>query len=472
MMGQRILIACCLALGFAACTKEDFYTGKDANVRFSRDTLFFDTVFTSVGSVTGGFKIINDNNGKLRLNAVRLMGAATSAYRMNVDGAPGDVFSNIDIDSKDSIWVFATITINPTNANLPFLVRDSIQIIYNDSTRYVQLRALGQNANFYTAGKRITNDTTFTANRPYVFIKDLVVEKDKTLTIAQGCRLYFNAGAQMIVKGTLKVNGDRFDSARVVFRGDRLDEPYKDFPSSWPGIVFTDSSKQNELSYATIKNAYIGLTVIGPLNNTPAPKLKLQQCIVDNMFGPALLAGNTTIDANNCLFLNSGVAQGSTNVQIENGGTYNFNFCNIVGYSNFYIKKNSSLFLGHAANTPLRANFRNTIIFGDGSLPENEILLPANTTSGPSFTVGFANCFYKQKDFPAAITPNTAFVANLAPQFDSINANRRYFDLRFNNAANPPMLNKGIAVAGINVDLDGKPRNVGTAPDIGCYEKQ
>ena len=39
-------------------------------------------------------------------------------------------------------------TINANNANLPFIVRDSVSIKFNGNTKWVQLQAYGQNARF------------------------------------------------------------------------------------------------------------------------------------------------------------------------------------------------------------------------------------------------------------------------------------------------------------------------------------
>jgi hypothetical protein len=62
----------------------------------------------------------------------------------------------------------------------------------------------------------------------------------------------------LIVNGTLNVTGEKWDSTKVVFTGDRLDEPYRDFPASYPGIIFSETSKNNRIEYAVIKNAYQG----------------------------------------------------------------------------------------------------------------------------------------------------------------------------------------------------------------------
>ena len=97
----------------------------------------------------------------------------------------------------------------------------------------------------------------------------LYVDADQTLTIEKGCRIYVHADAPIIVDGTLKVNGEKDTIDRVYFSGDRLDEPYKDYPASWPGIYFRTTSKDNVLNYAVIKNSYQAIAVEDPSPNAP-----------------------------------------------------------------------------------------------------------------------------------------------------------------------------------------------------------
>jgi hypothetical protein len=148
-MNKSLLLILSLAgLFMLSCQKNSFITSKDAQISFSSDTLFFDTVFTTTGSVTQPVKIINENNQKLRLSDVRLMGGAQSMYKIIIDGATGPELDNIELDANDSIYVFVAIAINPNAANLPFVVRDSIQVSFNGNQQYIQLQAWGQNAHF------------------------------------------------------------------------------------------------------------------------------------------------------------------------------------------------------------------------------------------------------------------------------------------------------------------------------------
>jgi len=142
------LLTFSICLIMASCKKDSFINSQYAQVSITTDTLKYDTVFTTTGSITKSFKIINENSQKLKLTTVKLMGAATSAYRMNVDGAATAEANNLVIEANDSIYVFVSVTINPNTANLPFIVSDSILISYNGNERYVQLQSYGQNANF------------------------------------------------------------------------------------------------------------------------------------------------------------------------------------------------------------------------------------------------------------------------------------------------------------------------------------
>ena len=117
------------ALCISSCTKNSFLTSKDAAVAFSADTVFFDTVFVTTGSVTQSVKIINPNSQKLHLTDIRLMGGAQSYFAINIDGSPGPDVAGVDLDAGDSLYIFVAVQINPNSANLPFIVQDSITSI-------------------------------------------------------------------------------------------------------------------------------------------------------------------------------------------------------------------------------------------------------------------------------------------------------------------------------------------------------
>lgn len=159
MRSITLAVVTLIILIASSCKKESVIKSADALLRLSEETLHFDTVFTSTGSTTQYFRIYNPNNQKLILSSVQLMGGSSSFFKMNIDGFSGTNLPDIEIAANDSIYGFVTVSINPNAANLPFVVRDSIKINYNGNSRFLQLEAFGQNANFLR-NKTVTKDTT------------------------------------------------------------------------------------------------------------------------------------------------------------------------------------------------------------------------------------------------------------------------------------------------------------------------
>lgn len=451
-------------LFFSSCKKDSFITSPDARLNITMDTVKFDTVFTTTGSITKQFKIINLNEQKLRLDKVKLMGGASSAYKININGSNAAEADNIEIAANDSIYIFVQVTINPNAANLPFVVSDSILINYNSNTRYVQLQAFGQNANFLR-NTLITGNVTWSSTLPYVILGGVQVDAAASLTIPKGCRIYAHADAPILIDGTLTVNGTK--TAPVIFAGDRQDYNYKDLPASWPGIYFRNTSKDNVLQFAQIKNAYQAVVAIGTSLNAN-PKVILHQCIIDNAYDAGILAVGSSLQADNSLISNCG-----SNLSLTYGGNYNLTHCTVAAYSNLYIVhknpvlniNNFALQNGNIVTADLNAVFRNCIFWGDEGFVTNETVCSKQGSN--SFTVLFDKNIYRGAD-PANSTL-TNNIRNSNPLFDSIDVSRKYYDFHIGNAA-APGLNKGTAT-GFLKDLDDKNRNAGI-PDLGCYEKQ
>jgi hypothetical protein len=466
-MKNLILVSISILILFYSCKKDSFITNADAQVSISADEIMFDTVFTTTGSITQSFKIINENDQKLRLSSIKLMGGSASYFKINADGFVGPEVSNIEMEANDSVYVFVSVSINQSAANIPFIIKDSIQVNYNGTIRQVNLEAWGQNAHFLPS-KRITADETWNNDLPYVILGSLTVDPNKKLTINKGCRIYVHADAPILVDGTLEINGEKDTINRVYFRGDRLDEPYNDFPAGWPGIFFRNTSKDNVLNYAIIENAYQALVTVDPSLNAN-PRLTLNECIVDNAYDAGIIAVNSSIRARNCLVSNCG-----KNVILAKGGDYQLTHCTVASFSNSYIPhRDPVLFVSNyilVNNSPvtasLSASFRNCIFWGQDGTVEDEVIVAKSGTT--TFNVSFNDNLWKVLNTPANIT-STGIINNQNPMFDTINTVKRLYSFRLKDES--PAKNKATN-AGVTIDLDGKPRPVGIAPDLGCYEKQ
>lgn len=460
---MRIIIVLFFLIFIFSCKKESFTTSPDAFLSTETDTLHFDTVFTSTGSITQRFKIFNENSKGIHISTIQLKGGSSSPFKINAMGIPGPVINGLDVAEDDSLYVFVSVTINPSTTNLPFIVRDSVEIWSNGNKKIVQLEAFGRNAHFFRS-RSINVDETWNNDLPYVILDGMEIEPNVKLTINEGCEVYLHADAPIVVNGTLEVLGKKWDSTRVIFTGDRLDEPYRDYPASWPGIYFNPSSKDNVINYATIKNAYQALVVLSPSVNAN-PKLTLSETIIDNAYDIGLLGINTKIYGQNLLISNC-----SKNMVLVNGGNYQFTHCTVASYFNNFIQHKDPVlvlsdYLETSQNSPnsMDAMFKNCIFWGNGGTVDNEVQIFKK--GNPS--IKFDNVLWKLKDNLAA-TLSGNIINNKDPLFDSVNTSRNFYD--FHLKENSPAINKGVNTS-ITLDLGGKPRPLGL-PDLGCYEKQ
>ena len=450
-----------------SCNKENFITSADASLFVSSDSIKFDTVFTSVGSITKSFKIINQNNQKLLLSEIKLMGGPQSAYRININGSYATQLNNVEIEANDSIYVFVAITINPTQQNLPFIISDSIKINYNGNDKFIQLQAYGQNAHFLN-NEIIIGNVTWQNDLPYVILGSLQINESATLTVESGTKIFVHANAPILVDGTLITQGVK--NNEVVFTGDRLDGDYSNLPSSWPGIIFRTSSKNNELNFTVIKNAYQAIVAIDPSANA-SPKLTIHQCNIDNAYDAGIFSNHSDLLVENSLISNCG-----TGIRIINGGNYEFVNCTSVGYSNDFMSHNKPTLNvcnyiyqnGNPISSDLSAQFINCIFWGEGGTNTDEIYL--DKLGNTLFDVTFDHSLYKVDVDPS----NVNFISpikNQDPIFDSVDVVNNYYDFRIKNNPLAPGIDQGINTIYLN-DLDNQTRISGVTTDMGCYEKQ
>lgn len=449
---------------FFSCKKDSFTTSPDATLYTNLDTLSFDTVFTTVGSITQSFKIFNNNNEKLRLSQVKLSGGNSSPFKMNVDGTSAAEVNNVEINANDSIYVFVQVNAQTSDSTLPFILRDSIQISFNGNKKFVQLQAYGQNAVFLK-NKKLTGNVIWNKKLPYVIIGGIQIDTNATLNISAGTKIFLHADAPFLVNGTLHATGTKDEP--VIFSGDRLDADYKDLPASWPGIFFRNTSQNNSLKHTIIKNAYQGI-IAQNLSTTTEPKVTLSQCILDNIYDAGILGINTNIYADNSLISNCG-----SNLQLQAGGDYRFINCTVVSYNTIYVVhknpvlqiSNSIIQNGAASTAPLKAFFQNCIFWGDGGTVNDEISI--DKQGAAAFNVSFDHILYKAKNEIS----NATFISSIKnenPMFDSINVSKNIFDFHFNNNPTSPAVNAGIMTPFL-YDFDDKKRDA--KPDIGCYER-
>lgn len=310
------------------CEKFDNYsTNPNHTLRFSVDTISFDTVFSSVGSVTKQFMIYNPNEDALKIESIQLANAGKNGFRINVDGRKGDQFKDIDIWGKDSLYVLVEVTVNPNGKNQPLIVEDSIMFYTNGNRQSILLQAYGQDVHLIKGGVLYDKDITFTADKPYLIYDSIMVSEGATFTIDKGATLYMHNKASLIISGTMKAIGTMDEP--IIIRGDRLDSfdaggpvPYDRVPGQWGGIYFMESSFENEFDYVFVRNGTSGLVY---WKSDPGKmKMQINNSQITNMDGNVLMAIDCQIEAANSEFSNAS----SASVALI-GGVYHFIHCTI-----------------------------------------------------------------------------------------------------------------------------------------------
>ncbi|MBA2422309.1 MAG: hypothetical protein H0V61_03705, partial [Chitinophagales bacterium] len=125
--GSGVLMPCLLVISIlTSCRKDVITTSSSAKLSFSTDTLTFDTVFTTLGSTTLYFTVYNTNDQKISISDVHLAGGAQSIFRLNIDGQQVDQASEVEIPAHDSVYIFVSVTVDPTSENNPYVLYDSV----------------------------------------------------------------------------------------------------------------------------------------------------------------------------------------------------------------------------------------------------------------------------------------------------------------------------------------------------------
>lgn len=454
-----ILVAI-ISFVFCNCASDDDSSLGDKPLSFSDETIVFDTVFTKVGSATLHFKIYNKNNRSLRIQAIELASKGASGFRLNVDGESGTSFSNVEILKKDSLFTFVEVTVDPsTSADL--IIKDSIRFTTNGFIQYVKLEAIGLDV-YKWDNETITENTTLTADKPYLIYNTFTVNEGTKLTIPENLTFYFRRNAKMEIYGSVDILGT--PDKPVIFRGERLNNispniAWNNVPGQWEGITFHASSYNNNLQYATIKNSLKGILFHD--SNPSLKKASLTGVTIQNTSGYALFAINCNIDATNCLFANS------ENATLKlAGGKYNFNFCTIANYYRWSPRKAAALELSNAiASTPtplIQCNFYNSIIYGSTS-DELMIMEMPNTASNYLFSSCLIKGIVTQK-------PNFEnIIWNKDPLFSNLN-NNGDLSYDFQPKATSPAINAANSSFPIETDIKGRTRPNNGFFDIGCYE--
>ncbi len=465
----NIFLVLLAVVWFSSCEDERYFSSPDARLQFSADTVMFDTIFTSIGSITEHLKVYNPYDQKVLISSIRLAGGDNSNFRLNINGIMANEVFALEIEPRDSIYIFVEVTIDPNGQNLPMVVKDSIEIVTNMNMQDIDLLAWGQDF------KRIKDEVikkpvSWTSEKPYLIYNYAIVDSLATLTIEPGTKIYFHKDAGLYVRGKLIANGT-FDKP-IIMQGDRLEDVYSDVPDQWNGVLLYSGSYKNEMNFVEIKNANIGLQV-GTIEHSGYASLKLSNSKIQNMAYAGIFALKSEIKADNCLISNCGFYLAALI-----GGNYEFyhsTFANYWGKYTNKVRNSSSLVVSNMLilsqdNTFIRdlnkATFANCII--TGNVPHgNELELGQSPKA--NFACKFDHCILQVAD--TFKTTNSSRFVNIMkgknPKF--IDSQKYNFELDTLSPAKDA--GKADYARLFPFDLKGNNRLEDNAPDLGAYER-
>jgi hypothetical protein len=346
-------------------------------LNFSTDTVAFDTVFTSIGSVTKRFIVRNQNPNALIIDNIYVGKGNDSPYSITVSGNESNRVENQQILGNDSLLVLVTVKIDPSDESLPFIVRDSVVFITNGNVQDVKLQSWGQNAHFL--GNTVLDcDTQWSSDLPYFLYGSILIDTLCALQVEKNVRVFSSFDTYVFVKGSVQVRGE--PDARVVFRNERLEPEYENIPGQWGGFIFLEGSNNNLLEYTDIRNVQYGIR-LGTPDSDSIPDIILNNVRIENSAVAGIAAFNSDLLAENTL-INT-----STGYVVGNfaGGYYTYNHCTIANFPVTFFSGNAAyvstdnLDLEDGSNlyNPLNIFLLNTIVWGN---LEEEIILDLSQT--------------------------------------------------------------------------------------------
>ena len=474
------LLVCGFLLIFIifSCKKDKILTDSSAKLRFSQDSVLYDTVFTQIGSFTKYFRVVNPNKQKINVSKLYLARGTASFYRLNVDGAPGKSFQDIEIAAGDSIYIFVEVTIDPNNLTNPFIYKDSVVFETNGNIQDVDLYSVARNCYLHLPTKviHLSNGGTFSYgslpcgevwnnDKPHLVFGYALIDSTCTLTINAGTEVYFHQNGGIVADrgACLKVLGTQ--TQRVKFQGDRLEQDYKDVSGQWERIWLLDGSNNNVIDYAIIKNGFVGIqaepfafyenggTVLSQR------KVKITNTIIQNCSYAGIYARFYKMEVGNTVISNCG----NYLAALIFGGSYSFKHCTFANYWTEKARTTPSIIINNKSDVqsfPLdSAYFVNCIIDGNNA---DEITLDSANVSGQFNNVVFTHSMLKtQMNTSNAIR----FVIN------KINQNPNFKDVStkdFRLGISSPAIDYGLALPSYSIDINGVTR--GVLPDLGAYE--
>ena len=328
---RKILFVFICACALVSCREYQPSDDPSLRLRFSCDTLSFDTVLTEQGSATLQLMVYNPNKNALVIDRVWMDDG--EAFKVNMDGEQDlSRLTELPVYGGDSLFVFVRIAdFGALAENGVVRIEDHLHFhLKTDVTQSVTLEAYGQNVTrLGLRGGRLQYDTYhFTAARPYLLFDTVIVVGD--MTIDAGATLYMHKGASIYALGNVTAKGTR--EQPVSIRGDRLDRlfdsvPYLYASGGWNGIYLqADQPRNYQLEYVDILSGNVGLYAYSSCTDS-LPQLRMNGCRIHNHALYGLVLVNTDAQV-----VNTEISNCASYCVYCSGGEHDFIHSTIASY--------------------------------------------------------------------------------------------------------------------------------------------
>lgn len=460
-----------LLLATGCLRKPDVFL-PDGDLAFSSDTIFFDTIFTTLPSPTERVMVRNNSDHNILISEVKLDKGVD--YSLTFDGVAANRIENYELPQGDSVLAFIKFTSEKKDE----FTRDQLVFKIGEQTQKVEIEAFVYDAIFYKdsvlGGFGSGNLTVMGPDKKHLIDGCLVVADGHTLRILPGTQIYFtprkdqnfNLESAIKVFGRLLVEGG--PGQPVTFQQTRYGENYEETGGQWRGIAFASISKASLINHAIIKNGLIG--VYQEYSNSGiGPKVTIKNTQIRNMGAYGVLSYGFTpflssyplIRMENCLVTNC--AEGT--LGIYGGGYYQFIQSTFANYTVDFSRNSPQVVISNYDDTRVyltKANFENCIIWGS----EEEEFAPDSFPIANHYDVTFKASLVRTtlplKGFNIISADVTDF-----PKFADPAAGEPA-DRNFQLTSGSPAIDLGQPSDGVFTDLRGVPRDM--RPDAGCYE--
>ncbi len=429
--------------GLFSCVKDEFITDSSVKLKFSRDTVNFDTMFYSIGSTTFRLKVFNPYEKKVKISSISLLKKENSIFRVNINGLSQTEVFDIELDAKDSLYIFVEVTVPVEKTS--FLEEDALIFEVNKNRQEVPLMVFGQDAHFIKTKK--INNLQWNNEKPYLICDSLIIEKNQVLRISEGAKIYFQKHCCLVVFGKIIIEGTRENP--VVFQGGRLEKMYTDVPGQWDGIFFKNGSKDNFFKHVEVKNAIIGLDFE---KNTSA---EIANSVIQHNGVASIWADSSEIRVYNSVLADCGKYV----ISLSGNGKYEFFHCTIA----------NDWYYGMRRTPNVKIDGKNCSVFFGNSIIYGEDFVTSEISFDKEANLMLNYCLLKT-DSVIPQGKSVSLMTKVSPKFVDI---AKY---NFQLDSLSPAMNKGNIEllqkhSFLEFDINGNSRQLDEGPDLGAYEK-